>query len=74
MSEFVSKEALIESFQEIVSEMQDTITEMTKNQSFLNVFEDRDITGTDMAEIVSRGRRANDFQTIVTHLYIKKIV
>ena len=47
MSEFVSKEALIESFQEIVSEMQDTITEMTKNQSFLNVFEDRDITGTD---------------------------
>ena len=40
MSEFVSKEALIESFQEIVSEMQDTITEMTKNQSFLNIFED----------------------------------
>ena len=73
MSEFVSKEALIESFQEIVSEMQDTITEMTKNQSFLNVFEDRDITGTDMAEIVSHGRRANDFQTIVTHLYLKKL-
>ena len=69
MSDFVSKEYLVESFDAIVSEMKDTSNKMTSNQCFLNVFENKDISGTDMSDF----KMASTYETMIMYLYIKKL-
>ena len=73
-SSFVSKEDLIESFHEIVSEMQDTINEMNLNQCFLHVFDNKDITGLDMSELTTNYLYTSEFQKILMHLYVNKLI
>jgi HEPN domain-containing protein len=69
MSELVSREYLIESFHEIVSEIKDTINEMTSNQNYLHVFDNKDINGSDFTDF----QFPTPSQTMLMHLYIEKL-
>ena len=69
MAKFVSKEYLVESFGEVVSELKDTMNEMTLNESFLNVFENKDVTGGDKSDF----KYATTSQTMLMHLYITNL-
>ena len=69
MSDLKQKEYLVQSFDVVVSRMKDAINKMTSDQSFLNVFLDKDITGTDMPHF----QTASMYETIIMHLYMKNL-
>ena len=73
MSQSVSKEALIETFHQIVSEMEDTINEMKTDQCFLNVFEEKDITGIDLSDFALHYEGPSVYKTLLMHLYANKL-
>ena len=66
MSDLEPKEYLVKSFDAVASEMKDKIHKMT---SFLNVFQVKDITGTEMPDY----KMASIYETMIMHLYIKKL-
>jgi hypothetical protein len=53
--------------------MQDTINEMTTNQCFLNVFEEKDITGIELSKFESDFQSYSVNKIFLMHLYARKL-
>ena len=67
MLDLKQKEYLVQSFDGVVSEMKDALDKMTSDQSYLNVFLAKDITGTEMQNFELPSMN----ETIIMHLYMK---
>lgn len=69
MLDLEQKDYLVQSFHGVVSDVKDALDKMTSDQSYLNVFLDKDITGTDMPN----DQLASMSETLIMHLYMNSL-